>query len=93
MRTRRSTSGGIATVAGACVKSWSTTQGTVALSSGESELYAVVKGAAESIGIQSLLKDMGVEAEIKVKTDSTAAKAISWRRGVGRVRHLDVRYL
>ena len=93
LKTRRSTSGGVATFAGACIKTWSSTQGTVAMSSGESELYAVVKGAAESIGIQSLLKDLGCDVGIELKTDSSAAKAISWRRGVGKVRHLDVRYL
>ncbi len=30
---------------------------------------------------------------VKVKTDSSAAKSIVGRRGVGRVRHLETRYL
>ncbi len=44
LSTRKSTSGGVVVVGGGCVKSWSSTQGSVALSSGESELYALVKG-------------------------------------------------
>ena len=39
----------------------SVTQGSVALSSGEAEFYAAIKGAAEFVGIQSLLSDMGME--------------------------------
>jgi len=92
-KTRKSTSGGMVTLASTCLKTWSSTQGTVALSSGESELYAVVKGAAEGIGMQSLMMDLGWQVSLVLRTDSSAAKAISWRRGIGKVRHLDVRYL
>ena len=31
---------------GVCLKAWSTTQGVVALSSGEADYYAAVKGAS-----------------------------------------------
>jgi hypothetical protein len=36
---------------------------------------------------------MKMKAVVKVRTDSTAAKAMTWRRGVGRTRHLDVKFL
>lgn len=33
------------------------------------------------------MTDMKMKAVVKVRTDSTAAKAMTWRRGVGRTRH------
>ncbi len=64
------------------------------VSSGESEFYGiVVKAATMGIGIKSLFKDLGVEAENQVNTDSSAAGSISSRRGAGRVRHMEVREL
>ena len=34
-------------------------QATTATSSGEAEYYALVKGAAEALGMRSLAKDLG----------------------------------
>ena len=93
LQTRRSTSGGLVVVGGGTVKSWSSTQGSIALSSGEAEYYAAVKGACEGLGVVSLLKDMGQEARLTVHIDSTSGKAIASRTGVGKVRHMDTRYL
>ena len=60
-KTRKSTSAGVI-IFGACtVKTWSSTQGVVAISSGEAELYAVVKGDQQGIGMQSLLADLQVD--------------------------------
>jgi hypothetical protein len=76
------------------MKSWSSTQATIALSSAEAELHAVIRGAVESLGFQSLLRDFGIEdVRITVFTDATAAAAIVKRKGLGRLRHLDVRDL
>ena len=41
---RRSTSGGVVLDGEHCWKTWSTTQGAVALSSAEAEFYAVAEG-------------------------------------------------
>ena len=49
--TRKSTIGGCIMVGNHNVKGWSKTQTLVALSSGESELYAILKAAAETLGI------------------------------------------
>ena len=73
-----------------CIKSWSKTQNTVAQSSAEAELIATVKGATEAIGVLSLAKDLGIECSIRMHIDASAALGIVERRGVGRVRHLDV---
>ena len=70
------------------IKHWSSTQKTLALSSGEAELYGVVKGASEALGLQSLASDMGIDAPVQIKTDSSAAIGICTRTGIGRVRHL-----
>ena len=75
------------------MKHWSSTQGTIATSSGEAEYYALVKGAAEGLAIQALGKDLGIEMTLKLWVDSTAADSIVSRIGLGRVRHMEVKYL
>ncbi len=75
------------------VKTWSTNQPTVALSSAEAEYYGLVKGATNALGIQSYLKDTYVEVGIVMRTDASAAQAIASRRGLGKVRHIDVAQL
>ena len=65
LRTRRSTSGGCVTLNGTAIKNRSTMQPTIALSSGEAELTAFVKG--------SLACDMGLELTLVVVVDSSAA--------------------
>ena len=49
-QTRKSTNGGCIMVGDVCLKAWSTTQRVVALSSGEAEYYAAIKGASEGLG-------------------------------------------
>jgi len=91
--TRKSTSGGFLVLGKHLVKSWSSTQATLALSSGEAEFYAIIEGASRSIGVQALMEDMGFVYEIRMKSDSSAGRAISLRKGTGKVRHLQVKYL
>ena len=55
--TRKSTVGGVAMWSGQFVKTWSKTMGVLALSSGESELAAVVRAATEGMGLQSIVDD------------------------------------
>jgi hypothetical protein len=63
------------------------------LSSGEAEYYALIKAAAEGLGIQSIARDLGFEMTVRLWVDSSAAKAIVSRIGLGKVRHLEVKYL
>ena len=90
---RRSTSGGVMTVEGTAVKHWSRTQKTRALSVGEAEYMALVTGCADGLGLQALMADLGWETEVVIKTDSTTAKAVASRRGLGKMRHVEVRLL
>ena len=90
---RRSTSGGVVTVDGAAIKHWSRTQKAQALSSGEAEYYAIVTGSAEGLGLAALAEDLGWKAEVVVWTDSSAAKGVTGRRGLGRLRHVELKWL
>ena len=78
---------------GHCLKAWSKTQALVAKSSGEAELYAVVRGAAEALGMATLARDLGFETKIQLHIDALAAKGMIERRGLSKVRHLDVNVL
>ena len=75
---------------GHAVKHWSSTQKTLSLSSGESELSGILKGTSEALGLRSLAEDLGITAEVKVRTDASAAVGICRRCGIGKVRHLAV---
>jgi hypothetical protein len=90
---RKSTSGGVAMIAGGVAKIWSSTRATLSLSVGEAEYYALVKAAAEGLGIQALAKDMAFDFQLGIWVDSTTVKAIAARIGLGKVRHVEVKYL
>ena len=89
-KTRRSTSGGAIMKGTHLLKHWSTTQQTVALSSGEAELKGIEKGAAEGLGLQSVGRDLSIELGVDIYTDSSAAMGMVARKGMGRVRHVEV---
>ena len=90
--TCRSTSGGVALWGSHCIKTWSSTQATIALSSAEAELYALTKGAAQGLGMMTLMEDFGIPTAVTVHTDASAAIGIVRRAGLGKLRHLNVRY-
>ena len=91
--TGRSTSGGVLMVGMHTIKTWSTTQAVVAMSSGEAELYSLTKGAAQCLGAISLGRDLGVHFSGLVHTDANAALGIIQREGLGKLRHIRVQYL
>ena len=45
------------------------------------------------MGIKSMLSDVGVNCGITVFTDASAAKGIASRRGLGKVRHIELSQL
>ena len=93
LETRKSTSGGVIMINQHTIKSWSVTQDIVALSSGEAEYYGMVRGGAQGLGALTLLNDMGVSMKLRLRTDASVAKSIASRRGIGRVRHIEVNQL
>ena len=86
--TRKSTSGGVIMLGKHMVKSWSSTQANVSLSSGEAEYYGLVKGSSVAIGVKTMHKEMGIDLRIRVSTDASAAKGIASRHGLGKIRHV-----
>ena len=66
---------------GTVVKHWLRTQATRALKPAEPEYHAVRTGAAEALGMQSMMTDLVMSAQVRVWTDSNVAKATASRRG------------
>ena len=75
------------------VRTWSSTQASVSLSSGEAEFTGVVRGAGMGLGFQSLMADLGCQLPVRVWCDSSAAIGICSRQGLGKLRHLDTHTL
>ena len=89
VRTRKSTTGGCLMIGKHLIKSWSSTQPSQILSSGEAEMVGVTKAAAAALGFRSLLADFGAHWPIRVWTDSSASIGMCTRQGIGKVRHMD----
>ena len=77
-----------------CIKTWSATQGAYALSSAEAELYAMVEATTRAKGLGTLARELGfggLSNVVHLGTDSSAAKSFVSRRGLGKMRRLDIR--
>ena len=88
---RKSTSGGALFFAGVLVHSWSRTQASVSLSTCEAELAAMSMAAQEGRYLVNILAELGEHSTLRVYSDSSSARAVTMRRGVGRLKHLDTR--
>ena len=78
----------------ALLKSWSTTQTTIATSSAEAELYAMCKCSQQMLGMVSFAADLNITLKVKVFSDASAALGIAHRSGLGgKSRHIKVQYL
>ena len=72
------------------VKSWSSTQKNITLSSGEAELVALVTASSEAIGVVPIEKEWGLDLKAGIFVDSSVALAVVGRKGNGRLRHVKV---
>ena len=88
VRTRKSASGGCLMLGALVLKTWSATQASLALSSGEAQCYGVVKAAGVGLGMPALFRDIGLDIPIRFWTDASAAVGICGRQGLGKLRHL-----
>ena len=69
-------------------------QGTVALSSRESEMYALGAQSAELIFAQAILKEIGLSFLIHARADSSTARAMATKEGACRkMKHIHTRFL
>ena len=102
-KTRKSSSGGVLMLGVHCIKAWCSTQGALALSSAEAEFYSMVEGVLRVKGLANIGREIGLEGggkeiqvdvkEVEVGTDSSAAKGFVSKRGVGKMRHMEVKWL
>ena len=76
-----------------CLKTWCLNEAAIALSSAEAEYYAMVEGATRGLGMRTMMAELGVSCGIFLVTDSSAAKSLGSRRGTGRIRHFETRWL
>ena len=65
----------------------------MALSSGEAELNAGVKGISEVIGLREMIEEFGDDLEIDVLTEASVCKIILLRHGCGKMKHLSTKQL
>ena len=71
-------------ISGTVVKHASRTPATRPLSKAEAEDFAVITGAAETLGMQTMMTDLQLNSQVRVWTDATAANATaSVRRILG----------
>ena len=91
--TCKSTSGGVVQWRNATLTAWSRTQQTVSLSSAEAELYALTTGVAEGMVTKHLLQKLGHEVILMNHVDSQSAKAWASKRGLGRLKHVMLKYM
>ena len=82
----RSTSGVAEFYGKSPIEFGSSTQSVRALSTGESEFYAITKGSAHSLHSQAILKGFGVVVEAVVLSNASAGIGIASRQGCGRLK-------
>ena len=73
--------------------SWVASDQVRALSSGEAKLYGIMDGLARGIFTKHMYEEVGRTINVDVETDSTAAIGMCSRTGVGKTRHIQVRWL
>ncbi|CAE8596529.1 unnamed protein product [Polarella glacialis] len=92
--TRRSTTGVALYLQGVLLYSASKTQATVAKSSAEAELLAANSAASEALCLQSVMNDFWHEVvPVRLHTDSTACEVALEQKGLGKMKHLEVKHL
>jgi hypothetical protein len=93
-RRRHSVSSAMIFLNGRPVTSWSRSQRSIALSSCESEYLSAVGGAAEGLYVGRLWRFLTrKEVAVNTITDSSSCRAFSQRQGVGRLKHIDAKFL
>ena len=93
LKTRKSTSGACLFNGNHLIRSYAKTQATIALSSGEAELYATVMASSEGLGLRAMMLDFGIDEIPHLFVDASAAIGICQRKGLGKIRHLDTQSL
>ena len=74
---------------------WSVTQAVQALSSGEAEYYAMLRGAVEALGLCATAEELDFDfpKPPRLGSDSNAARGAASQHGLGKLKHLKLKYL
>ena len=92
-RTRKSVSSGFLRMGGAVLHHWTRSQSVPAQSSAEAELYALVEGANEAMGLHLVFESMNMHYPIVIYSDSSAGRQAARRVGPGsKLRHVALRH-
>ena len=78
---------------GVLLLSWSRTQGPISQSSCEAELVAMSTATSEARFLQNILAEVDEPVSLELVSDSLSSLHHTMRRGVGRIKHLELRYL
>ena len=79
-----------------CIKTWCASKGAFASSSAEAEFYTMIEAVIRAEGLLMLSSEMGfgeVSNVVHLGTDSSAAKSFVSRRGLGKMRHVEIKDL
>ena len=79
-----------------CIKTWSVTQGAIALSSAEAEFYAMIEAVIRAKGLRNLAAEGGfrdLENIVHIGTESSEGKRFVGMEGLGKMKHLEIRDL
>jgi hypothetical protein len=90
---RKSVSGGCIMLGNVWIRSWSKDQAVFARSSAEADLYAANLAGTQSLGLKTMMEEVGWKVDIKLMVDASATIGVLHRRGLGKIRHLEVEAL
>ena len=94
LKTRRSTTGSVVKFGNHTLLVKGSSQKVVALSSSESEYYGMCRTATLAEFVRGIMEFWGVNLKnTRLKVDSSSAKAMAERRGVGQSRHIQAKFL
>ena len=92
-KTRKSTACATIFCGGNLLASYSRGLAMICLSSGEAAFNGGVAACSEGLFFKKILSFMGPSTRMKVWLDSSAARGVFQRQGVGRIRHLEAKSL
>ena len=93
LETRRSTSASFVFFGNALVSASSKQQSVVATSSCEAEYYACCSAASDTMYLRQIASDLGMDVPAEIEADASSAVALASRRGLTRIRHMEVKFL
>ena len=92
LRDERGTFGYLLKYRGVVIKTNSRTQEVVALSSAEAEILALAEAVKDAMLLRTI-KEIRIDIVITAWSDITACIQSTFRRGLGRLRHIDLRLI